>query len=132
MEQKMVTDKGTCYASLKTREEIQAIQSGLWAAGWLSQTARWLEAVKDPTRFKIVYLLNRYDRLCGCDLANILEITNSAVSQHIRKLKDMGLVSYYRHKQTLFYTLCQADFIVFFCQLVPSEEVCHERIEIRA
>lgn len=115
---------------MKTASEIGAIQVDLEAASWLSQTGRWLEAVKDPTRFKLVYLLYQYDRLCGCDLANILKVSNSAVSQHLRKLRDMDLVSSYRHKQTLFYTLCHDDFVVFFTRLIPNE-YCHDRAEIR-
>ena len=131
MERQIETEQGTCFASLKTEAQITTIQAELEAASWLSQCTRWLEAVKDPTRFKLVYLLYQQDRLCGCDLANILKVSNSAVSQHLRKLKDMGLVSSYRHKQTLFYTLCQDEFVIFFTQLIPNKAVRQEPTEKR-
>ena len=127
MEHKIQTEQGDCYASIKSETEVQAIQADLEGAAWLPQTTTWVEAVKDPTRFKMVFLLFQHDRLCGCDLANILGITNSAVSQHLRKLRDMGLVTHYRHKQTLFYNLDDDDFLAFFSNLIPHE-AHHERI----
>ena len=43
--------------------------------------------------------------MCVCDIAAVLDITDSAVSQHIRKLKDKNLVKSRRDKQTIFYSL---------------------------
>ena len=100
----------------------------LATAQWLPQTLRWLEAIKDPTRFQIIYLLYRYHQLCVCDLANILNISSSAVSQHFRKLKDMELVNTTRVKQTIFYRLQNEAFVLFFTNIV-HEDVQQERIE---
>ena len=52
-------------------------------------------ALADPTRLRLVKLLCRQrdpDALCVTALAAILGITQSAVSQHLRILKAIGLV----------------------------------------
>ena len=49
----------------------------------------------DPTRLKLVKLLQRQrdpDALCVNALASLLGVTQSAVSQHLRLLKSIGLV----------------------------------------
>ena len=114
MKRKTQTKDGACFASIKTEREISAIQNEISKAEWIEQNIRYLEAVKDATRFKIVYLLLRHEQLCVCDLANILEVSSSAISQHLRKLKDMNLVIITRQKQTLFYSVKDNEFTAFF------------------
>lgn len=56
-------------------------------------------------RLKILYLLYEEQRLCVCDLSDILDMNVSAISQHLRKLKDRKLVHAEREAQTIFYAL---------------------------
>lgn len=56
-------------------------------------------------RLKILYLLAQNEHFCVCDLADILNMSIPAVSQHLRKLKDGGLVETARDGQTIFYSL---------------------------
>jgi DNA-binding transcriptional ArsR family regulator len=50
------------------------------------------EALGDPSRFAIVQRLADHPRSVG-DLADELPISRQAVSQHLRVLKDAGLVA---------------------------------------
>jgi DNA-binding transcriptional ArsR family regulator len=50
------------------------------------------EALGDPSRFAIMQCLAERPRAVG-DLADELPITRQAVSQHLRVLKDAGLVA---------------------------------------
>jgi len=69
------------------------------------QQAAIFSALGDPTRLNLVKLLCRQslpDALCVNALASRLGITQSAVSQHLRILKSIGLVKgekrgYYVH-----------------------------------
>ena len=47
--------------------------------------------------------------LCPCDLADILRMSVPAVSQHIRKMKDAGIITARREGQTLYYSLNEDD-----------------------
>ncbi|GAB1444424.1 hypothetical protein MASR2M41_00270 [Flammeovirgaceae bacterium] len=46
----------------------------------------------NPMRLKILFLLHREGQMCPCDLSDVLDISVGGVSQHLRKLKDGGLV----------------------------------------
>ena len=59
----------------------------------------------NEVRLKILFLLDVENELCPCDIADILEMSVPAVSQHIRKIKDAGIISSRREGQTLFYSL---------------------------
>jgi len=65
----------------------------------------WAERFRvlgDPTRLRILSLLVvRY--ACVCELVELLPISQPAVSQHLRRLKQAGLVEEYRHKSWTFY-----------------------------
>ena len=64
-----------------------------------------LELVGNNVRLKILFLLYEEKRLCVCDISDILGMTISAVSQHLRKLKDRKLIETEREAQTIFYSL---------------------------
>ena len=56
-------------------------------------------------RFTILFLLYEEKRLCVCDISDVLTMSISAVSQHLRKLKDRKLIETEREAQTIFYSL---------------------------
>jgi|SRR5690625_2963911 len=64
-----------------------------------------LKLAANDVRLNILYLLSKEDQLCPCDLSDILNMSVPAVSQHLRKLKDGGLVETERDGQTIFYSL---------------------------
>ena len=58
----------------------------------------------DSTRVKILYALFESE-LCVCDIAKVLNLTQSAVSHQLRILKSGKLVKYRRDGKTVFYSL---------------------------
>ena len=64
-----------------------------------------LSLTGNPVRLKILYLLNREEHLCVCDLSDILEMNVSAISQHLRKLKDRHIIDSRKEAQTIFYSI---------------------------
>ena len=64
-----------------------------------------LKLAGNDVRLKILYLLSKEDQLCPCDLGDILDMSIPAVSQHLRKLKDGGLVETERNGQVINYSL---------------------------
>jgi len=61
-------------------------------------------ALADPTRRRIVELLARGERSAG-DLGRKFAITQPAVSQHLRALRDAGLVRVRHDAQRRMYSL---------------------------
>jgi ArsR family transcriptional regulator len=69
--------------------------------------AEWAERFRvlgDPTRLRMLSLLAVRDA-CVCELVELLPVSQPAVSQHLRRLKQAGLVDDYRHKPWTFYHL---------------------------
>lgn len=73
--------------------------------GSIDRLVNILKLAANDVRLKILYLLSQEHKLCPCDLSDILDMSVPAVSQHLRKLKDGGLVRTKRDGQTIFYSL---------------------------
>lgn len=58
----------------------------------------------DKTRLTILSFL-KVQECCVCDLAELLQTSQPNVSQHMRKLKDGGLVKETRKGQWIYYSL---------------------------
>ena len=51
-----------------------------------------LKAVADANRLKILACLKKGE-VCVCDFTDVLGISQPAVSQHLRKLKEAGIIT---------------------------------------
>ncbi len=61
----------------------------------------------DCTRIKILYVLFEAE-MCVCDLAQLLGMTQSAISHQLRALKQSKLVKSRRDGKTIFYSLADS------------------------
>jgi len=69
----------------------------------ISQLSNILGLAGNEVRLKILYSLYEENELCVCDLSDILGMNISAISQHLRKLKDGNIVDVRKEGQTYFY-----------------------------
>jgi len=84
-------------------------------------------ALADPTRLKLVKLLRRQrdpDALCVNALAGLLGVTQSAISQHLRVLKAIGLVKGERRGYHIHYFVNQD--MLERCRRLVSEALSME------
>ncbi|MBO5104042.1 MAG: winged helix-turn-helix transcriptional regulator [Ruminococcus sp.] len=72
---------------------------------YLYEAAELLKVFGDSTRIRIIFVLCRGE-MCVCDIANLLNMTQSAISHQLRVLKQARLVSTRREGKTIFYSLC--------------------------
>jgi DNA-binding transcriptional ArsR family regulator len=70
----------------------------------LERLALIYKALGDPTRLKMAMAL-RGGEMCVCDLAALLNLSESATSHQVRRLKDLALVKSRRDGQILYYSL---------------------------
>jgi len=59
----------------------------------------------DETRARIVYALSQADRLCVCDIAQIVGLSLPAVSHHLRVLRELNLAHATKEGKMVFYSL---------------------------
>lgn len=69
----------------------------------------------DSTRVKILYALLEGE-LCVCDLASLMEVTQSAVSHQLRVLKNSKLVKFRREGKTIYYALADEHVVRILSQ----------------
>ena len=69
--------------------------------------ARLFGAMADATRAKIVHALLQQE-LCTCDIAALVGISESRVSQHLRMLRNLRLVKFRRAGKLVYYSLDDA------------------------
>ena len=69
----------------------------------IKDTASVLKLLGDNTRLSIVSLVQNHE-CCVCEFVVLLEMSQSSVSQHLRKLRDAGLVKEKRKGHWIFYS----------------------------
>lgn len=58
----------------------------------------------DETRVKIMWTLDN-NEMCVCDIANVLNMTKSAISHQLALLRENGIVKYRKVGKEVYYTL---------------------------
>jgi ArsR family transcriptional regulator len=90
----------------------------------LDGTAYILKLLGDKTRLSMVGLLS-HNECCVCEFVEVFQMTQPAISQHLRKLKDAGLVNEKRRGQWIIYSLnSDSEFyplVVDVLKYVPSQ-----------
>ena len=70
----------------------------------LYSLADFFKIFSDSTRIRILYVL-LCSETCVCDIAQLLGLTQSAISHQLRVLKQSKLVKFRREGKTVFYSL---------------------------
>lgn len=93
-----------CETRHLDEERVRSGREMLLGEGAYAALAEIFGALGDPNRAKIVYSL-LHQELCVCELAAIVGISESAVSQHLRVLRVLRLVRFRREGKMTFYSL---------------------------
>jgi predicted transcriptional regulator len=87
----------------------------------LLQMARFAKALAHPARLQILRFLDRSDRCITGNIVSQLPIAQSSVSQHLKELKDAGLIQGTIEAPKIYYCinrknwqLAQLHFMQFF------------------
>lgn len=83
---------------------VQAVEQQMPPEETLYDLAELYKVFGDTTRIKILYVLFESE-MCVCDIAQLLGMTQSAISHQLRVLKQSRLVKYRREGKTVFYSL---------------------------
>lgn len=71
----------------------------------MKQQARFFKSLADETRLQILFLLSQKEELCVCDIMEVLGITQSKASRHLRTLYHLGWVTDRRQGVWMYYRL---------------------------
>jgi ArsR family transcriptional regulator len=89
------------------------------------------KALADKTRLRILALL-RTEELCVCELVDILQMSQPAISQHLRKLKTAKLVKERRKGQWMFYSIDGSEYPFLDAHLQALPDLGEEIEKLKA
>lgn len=89
------------FINEKKVRRVERLMKSPESVGLLAETFKILG---DATRVRIVFALAR-EELCVCDIANLLGVSQSAVSHSLRTLRHMKLVRFRKEGKIAYYTL---------------------------
>ena len=93
-----------CGQEIFHEDLIASVERDLPEDEVLYDLAELFKMFADSTRVKILYALFESE-LCVCDIAKVLNLTQSAVSHQLRILKGGKLVKFRREGKTVYYSL---------------------------
>ena len=93
-----------CEEDLVHTDTVEKVRAQLPHDERLYDLAELFKIFGDSTRVKILYALLESE-LCVCDIAKLMEVTQSAVSHQLRLLKNSKLVKFRREGKTVYYSL---------------------------
>jgi len=96
-------------------EKVRALKDHLLPADTLYGVAELFKVMGDPTRASIVHVLAK-EELCVCDLAAVLRMSVSAVSHHLRILRNLRLVKFRKKGRMVYYSLDDPHVIRIFTE----------------
>lgn len=105
MNQKSIsTDTPSCEYMFVHDELVDKVNKTIPAEETLYDLAELFKVFGDSTRIKILYVLFESE-MCVCDIAQVLNMTSSAISHQLRVLKQSQLVKFRREGKVIFYSL---------------------------
>ena len=81
----------------------------------LNNMAEFLKVFGDSTRLKIINAL-MISEMCVCDLSAVTHMNQSAISHHLKILRDARVVRYRRQGKVVYYMLCDEHINLIFEQ----------------
>lgn len=101
---------GGCEVFSVDTEKVDRASASMIPEKRSRQVAELFKVFSSETRVRILHALSR-EELCVCDLAQVLEMSVSAVSHQLRSLRKTGLVEYRKEGKLAYYRVCEPDLI---------------------
>jgi ArsR family transcriptional regulator len=97
-------DEALCSCTTIHDDVINQVKAGLTGDDRLQKMAELFRVLGDPSRLKIINALLLAE-MCVCDIAALLDMTQPAVSHHLKVLRQTQLVKYRRDGKIVYYSL---------------------------
>lgn len=106
---------GICIEKEKHKEIVELIKKEKLSQETMVELSKIFKALGDPTRLKIIHSLSK-EELCVCDIAELLEMNQSAISHQLRVLRNLRLVKYRKEGKSAIYSLDDNHVLQLFKQ----------------
>ncbi|MDI6705639.1 MAG: metalloregulator ArsR/SmtB family transcription factor [Bacillota bacterium] len=97
-------ERDTCSCNVIHSDIVDKVKAEMPAEERLAQMAELFKVFGDFTRVKIICALLD-EEMCVCDIASLLDMSQSAISHQLRVLRHARLVKYRREGRVVYYSL---------------------------
>ena len=105
----------TCLVECVHPDNIERVNAKMESDDNLFELAELFKAFGDSTRIRILHALSFSD-LCVCDLAQLLNMSSSAVSHQLRVLRGQKIVKYRKDGKNVIYSLVDSHVLTLLEQ----------------
>lgn len=105
-----MNSKDVCEIECIHEEEVNQVKSSMLPGDEFLNLSDLFKIFGDPTRVKILYALS-LGELCVCDLAAVLNMSQSAISHQLRLMRSRNLVKYRKAGKMAYYSLADEHVI---------------------
>ncbi|HOA82155.1 MAG TPA: metalloregulator ArsR/SmtB family transcription factor [Defluviitaleaceae bacterium] len=93
-----------CDSTIIHEDVVNKVKENMPPEESLYNLAELFKVFGDSTRIRILYALSASD-MCVCDIAALLDMSQSAISHQLRILKQARLVKYRKEGKVVYYSL---------------------------
>ncbi len=111
----MAKEQDVCGIFCINEEAVNQVKEQMLPEEETKKLADTFKVLGDPTRIKLIQALS-INELCVCDLATLLDMTQSAVSHQLRVLRNMRLVKYRKEGKVVYYSLDDSHIVNLFAE----------------
>ncbi len=98
------SDIEKCDCTVLHQDIIEKVRQNMPQEEKLYDLAELFKVFGDSTRIRILWALER-EEMCVCDIAFLLNMSQSAISHQLRTLKQARLVKFRREGKVVYYSL---------------------------
>ena len=104
MKSEQQNEQTDCSCLIIHEDVVSRVQSQMLPQHRREAVAEFFKIMGDPTRVSILNALS-LEEMCVCDIAALLQMTQSAISHQLKTLRQTRLVAYRKEGKVVYYTL---------------------------
>ncbi|OKY52669.1 ArsR/SmtB family transcription factor [Megasphaera cerevisiae] len=106
-----------CDVTIIHQDILEKVKKEITDDDILYNMAEIFKVLSDPTRLKIINAL-MLSEMCVCDISALLNMSQPAISHHLRLLRQTHLIKYRRDGKIAYYSLDNEYIKILFDQCI--------------
>ena len=94
----------TCTCNVIHHDVVDKVKDNMIEEDKIQDLGDFFKVLSEPTRIKILYALSSSE-MCVCDISNLLNMTQSAVSHQLKVLRTARLIKFRKEGKVVYYSL---------------------------
>ncbi|MDD4690326.1 MAG: metalloregulator ArsR/SmtB family transcription factor [Eubacteriales bacterium] len=110
-------ENALCNITIIHEDILEKVKKEMTDDESLFDMAAVFKVLSDPTRLKIINAL-LLSEMCVCDIAALLNMSQPAISHHLKSLRQTRLIKYRREGKIAYYSLFDEHIKIMFSQCI--------------